>query len=85
MGLSIHLSSTLTARRGLKNDRVTIKSQTRLIRHFRLIRQGNLNMLKALSLTPMLNHPLNSSPRLVHRKISTYFSDELSGSNCTGV
>ena len=30
----------------------------------------------------MLNYPFNSSPRLVHRKISTYFSDELSGSNC---
>ena len=53
-----------------------------LIRHFRLIRRGNLKTLKALSLTPMLNYPLNSSPRLVHHKISAYFSDELSGSNC---
>ena len=55
--------------------------RTLLIRHFRLIRPGNLKTLKALSLTPMLNYPLNSSPRLVH-KISAYFSDELSGSNC---
>ena len=39
-------------------------------------------MLKALTLTPMLNYPLNLSPRLVHRKISAYFSDELSVSNC---
>ena len=30
-----------------------------LIRHFRLIRQGNLKTLKALSLTPMLNLPFN--------------------------
>ena len=30
----------------------------------------------------MLNYPLNSLPRLVHHKISAYFSDELSGSNC---
>ena len=62
-------------------------SQTRLIRtlsirHFRLIHRGNLNTLKALPLTPMLNYPLNSSPRLVHCKISAYFSDELSASNC---
>ena len=62
-------------------------SQTRLIRtllicHFRLICQGNLKFLKALSLTPVLNYPLNSSPGLVHRKISAYFSNELSGSNC---
>ena len=61
-------------------------SQTRLIRtllicHFGLIHCENLKTLKAISLTPMLNYPLNSSPRLVHRKISAYFSDELSGSN----
>ena len=56
--------------------------RTLLIRHFRLIHLGNLKTLKALSLTPMINYPLNLSPRLVHRKISVYFSDELSGSNC---
>ena len=57
--------------------------RTHLIRHFRLIRQGNLKTLKALSLTPVLNYPLNSSTPLVHRKISAYFSNELRGSNCT--
>ena len=56
-------------------------SQTRLIRTL-LIRGENLKTLKALSLAPMLNYPLKSSPRLVHRKISAYFSDKLSGSNC---
>ena len=55
--------------------------RTLLIRHFRLI-QGNLKTMKVLSLMPMLNYPLNSSPLLVHHKISAYFSDELSGSNC---
>ena len=39
-------------------------SQTRLIRlllirHFRLIRRGNLKTLKPLSLTLMLNQPFN--------------------------
>ena len=57
--------------------------RTLLIRHFHSIRQGNLNTLKALSLTPMLNYPLNPSSRLVHSKISAYFNDELSGPDCT--
>ena len=85
--------NTMKSKSHFLNSRVVfshenlIYSQTRLIRtllirHFRLIRRGNLNMLKALSITPMLNYPLNLSPRLVHRKISAYFSDELSGSNC---
>ena len=56
--------------------------RTLLIRHFRLICWENLETLKALSLTLMLNYPLNLSPRLVHHKISACFSDELSGSNC---
>ena len=34
-------------------------SQTRLIRHFRFIRRGNLKTLKPLPLTPMLNQPFN--------------------------
>ena len=38
--------------------------RTLLIRHFRLIRWGNLKTLKALSLTPVLNYPLNSSENL---------------------
>ena len=43
---------------------VCIYSQTRLIRtllirHFRLIRRGNLKTLKPLPLTPMLNQPFN--------------------------
>ena len=50
---------------------------------FSLNSSGNLKTLKALSLMPMLNYPLNSSPHLVHYKISAYFSDELSGSKCT--
>ena len=49
---------------------------------FSLNSSGNLETLKALSLTPMVNYPLNSSPCLVHRKTSAYFSNELSGSNC---
>ena len=53
-----------------------------LIHHFCLIHQGSLKTLKVLSLMPMLSYPLNSSPRLVHCKIFTYFSDELSRSNC---
>ena len=53
-------------------------SQTRLICAL-LIHQGSL---KVLSLMPMLSYPLNSSPCLVHCKIFTYFSDELSRSNC---
>ena len=62
-------------------------SQTRLIcalliHHFCLIHQGSLKTLKVLSLMPMLSYPLNSSPHLVHCKIFTYFSDELSSSNC---
>ena len=36
-----------------------------LIRHFRLIRRGNLKTLKPLPLTPMLNQPFNQSPLLV--------------------
>ena len=56
-------------------------SQTRLICAL-LIHQGSLKTLKVLSLMPMLSYPLNSSPRLVHCKIFTYFSDELSRSNC---
>ena len=32
----------------------------------------------------MLNYPLHSSPRLVHHKISTYFSNKLSSSDCIG-
>ena len=55
--------------------------RTLLIRHFCLICWGNLKTLKALSLTPMLNYSPISSPRLVHHKISAYFSNELSGSN----
>ena len=47
-----------------------------------LIHQGSLKTLKVLSLMPMLSYPLNSSPRLVHCKIFTYFSNELSRSNC---
>ena len=50
---------------------------------FCLICRGNLKVLKALAFTPMLNYPLNSSPHLVHHKISVYFSDELNRSNCT--
>ena len=53
-----------------------------LIHHFCLIHQGSLKTLKVLSLMPMLSYPLNSSPRLVHCKIFTYFSDKLSRSNC---
>ena len=53
-----------------------------LIHHFCLIHQGSLKTLKVLSLMPMLSYPLNSSPHLVHCKIFTYFSDELSRSNC---
>ena len=56
-------------------------SQTRLICAL-LIHQGSLKTLKVLSLMPMLSYPLHSSPRLVHCKIFTYFSDELSRSNC---
>ena len=33
--------------------------RTLLIRHFHLIRQGNLKTLKPLPLTPMLNQPFN--------------------------
>ena len=33
--------------------------RTLLIRHFRLIRRGNLKTLKPLPLTPMLNQPFN--------------------------
>ena len=33
--------------------------RTLLIRHFRLIRQGNLKTLKPLPLTPMLNQTFN--------------------------
>ena len=62
-------------------------SQTRLIcalliHHFCLIHQRSLKTLKVLSLMPMLSYPLNSSHHLVHCKIFTYFSDELSRSNC---
>lgn len=50
--------------------------------HFCLIRWGSLKTLEVLSLMPMLSYPLNSSPRSVYRKIFSYFSNELSGSNC---
>ena len=53
-----------------------------LIHHFCLIHQGSLKTLKVLSLMPMLSYPLNSLPRLVHCKIFTYFSNELSRCNC---
>ena len=33
--------------------------RTHLIRHFRLIHQGNSKTLKPLPLTPMLNEPFN--------------------------
>ena len=33
--------------------------RTLLIRHFHLIRRGNLKTLKPLPLTPMLNQPFN--------------------------
>ena len=47
-----------------KKKTVAQYSQTRLIRtllirHFRLIRQGNLKTLKPLPLTPMLNQPFS--------------------------
>ena len=62
-------------------------SQTRLIRtllihHFRLIRRGNLKTLKVLSLKQILNQPFNESPLLVRCKISAYFTNELSRSDC---
>ena len=55
--------------------------RTLLIRHFRLIRQGNLKTSKPLPLTPMLNQPFNKTPLLVRHKIFAYFSDKLSGSD----
>ena len=36
--------------------------RTLLIRHFRLIRRGNLKTSQSLLLTPMLNQPLISHP-----------------------
>ena len=38
--------------------------------------------MKPSSLTLTLNQPFNKSPLLVRRKISEYFTDELSGSDC---
>ena len=49
---------------------------------FFLNSSGEFEHIKNIIIDPMLNYPHIYSPWLVHCKISAYFWDELSGSDC---
>ena len=68
------LSHGTTFRMGVQSDPLNSNS---LNSSFSLNLSGKFEHVKSIIIDP-----LNLSPQLVHRKISAYFSDKLSGSNC---